>query len=47
VEKLQPGTQVKVLAFRGDWLEVESKSGGSAGFIRKEYASLMDRPEKK
>jgi hypothetical protein len=47
VEKLEPGTQVKVLAFRGDWLEVESKSGGSAGFIRKEYASLMDRPEKK
>jgi hypothetical protein len=47
VEKLEPGTQVKVLAVRGDWLEVQSKSGGSAGFIRKEYASLTDTPEKR
>jgi hypothetical protein len=43
VEKLEPGAQVKVLAVRGDWLEVQSKSGGSAGFIRKEYASLIDK----
>jgi hypothetical protein len=43
VEKLEPGTQVRVLAVRGDWLEVQSKSGGSAGFIRKEYASLIDK----
>jgi hypothetical protein len=43
VERLEPGTQIKVLAVKGDWLEVQSKSGGSAGFIRKEYASLMDK----
>jgi hypothetical protein len=43
VEKLEPGTQVRVLAVRGDWLELQSKSGGSAGFIRKEYASLIDK----
>jgi hypothetical protein len=43
MERLEPGTQVKVLAVKGDWLEVQSKSGGSVGFIRKEYASLVEK----
>ena len=44
--RVAPGTKVKVVGVRGDWLEIRSREGDPAGFIRKEFATPIDKAKK-
>jgi len=44
--RVAPGTKVSVVAVHGDWLEVRSKEGDPAGFIRKEFARPTDKAKR-
>jgi hypothetical protein len=44
--RVAPGTKVNVVAIYGDWLEIRPREGDPAGFIRKEFATPIDKAKR-
>jgi hypothetical protein len=41
-EHIGPGTPLSVLETKGDWLKIKTRSGGSVGYVRKEYLAPVN-----